>query len=125
MSRNAIEVYDPEAIQQKVQLEVRQKMAASGQQPQRIDPNAPIFRMFAEVAAKEAAKFREREEERRRRDPTYRPDAIDLNEANVRAFDEKVRDEAGLGLANLVRQIAIDAEANLPLVALPVVDEVR
>ena len=90
MSRNAIEVYDPEAIQQKVQLEVRQKMAASGQQPQRIDPNAPIFRMFAEVAAKEAAKFREREEERRRRDPTYRPDAIDLNEANVRAFDEKV-----------------------------------
>ena len=90
MPRNAIEVYDPEAIQHKLQLEMRQKMEASGQPRQRIDPNAPIFRMFAELAEKEASKFREREEERRRRDPTYRPDAIDLNEANVRAFDEKV-----------------------------------
>eukprot|EP00966_Prymnesium_polylepis_P017314 399173-Prymnesium_polylepis.1 len=71
-------------------MEVREKMRASGQKPQQINPNAPIFQMFAELAAKEGAKFRQREDERRRRDPTYRPDAIDLSEENVKAFEEKV-----------------------------------
>ena len=36
MSRNAIEVYDPEILAKQAQLEVRRKMEASGQPRQRI-----------------------------------------------------------------------------------------
>ena len=64
-------------------------MQESGQKPQQINPNAPIFQMFADLAAKEAAKFEQREEQRRRRDPTYRPDALDFTDEPTRAFDEK------------------------------------
>lgn len=88
--RNAIEVYDPELIARQTQMEVRQKMAASGQKPQQIRPDAPIFQMFADLAAKENDRFRKREEERRKRDPKYKPDAIDFTDEPVRAFDEKV-----------------------------------
>ena len=91
-SRNAIDVYDPEILARQAQLEVQRKMAESGapRQRQPVDPNAPIFRMFADIAAKEQERFAQREEERRRRDPTYRPDALDFAAEAVREFDEKV-----------------------------------
>ena len=54
--------------------------------------------MFAEIAAKEQAKFEKREEERRKRDPTYRPDALDFTDEPTRAFDAKVDYYKKLGL---------------------------
>eukprot|EP00966_Prymnesium_polylepis_P062891 1459487-Prymnesium_polylepis.1 len=44
---------------------------------------------FAAAARAQRARMAEREEERRRRDPTYRPDAIDLSGA-VKPFDRHI-----------------------------------
>ena len=107
MSRNAIEVYDPEAIARQVQLDVRRKMEASGQPRQQIRADAPIFKMFAETAAKEAAKFAQREEERRKRDPTYRPDALDFTSEPTRAFDRTIDYYARLGLDQFASSLEI------------------
>ena len=98
MSRHAIEVYDPEAIQRQLQLEVRRKMQERGEPRRQIRPDAPIFKMFAQYAEAEAAKFEAREAERRRRDPTYKPDALDFTAELVRPFDRSVDYYARLGL---------------------------
>lgn len=97
-SRNAIEVYDPEMVARQVQLEVRQKMKERGEPRQHIAPDAPIFKIFADIAAKEAHKFEQREDERRRRDPTYRPDALDFTNEPTRAFDRTIDYYKRLGL---------------------------
>ena len=47
-----------------------------------------VKRKIADAMAREGAKLREREEERRKRDPTYNPNAIELNNANVLEFDK-------------------------------------
>lgn len=110
MSRNnALEVYDPEIVHQQARMEVRAKMAARGEKPgqQKISPNAPIWKMFAQIAEREAQKFREREEERRRRDPSYRPDALDFEAAAVREFDREVDYYARLGLDQFASALEI------------------
>ena len=107
MSRNAIEVYDPEIVHRQAQLEVRQKMQARGDKPQPIRADAPIFQMFAELAAKEAEKFRQREEERRKRDPTYRPDALDFTSEPARPFDRTVDYYKRLGLDQFASALEI------------------
>ena len=43
-----------------------------------------------DALAKESEKLRVREEERRKRDPTYRPDAIELSNANLLPFDKYI-----------------------------------
>ncbi len=107
MPRNAIEVYDPEIVNRQLQMEVRQKIAASGQKPQRISPDAPIFKMFAELAEKEAKRFREREEELRKRDPTFKPDALDFTSEPARAFDKDVDYYKILGVDELASSLEI------------------
>lgn len=107
MSRNAIDVYDPEIVHRQAQLEVRRKMQERGEQPQRIDANAPIFRMFEEMAEKEVKRFREREEELRRRDPSFRPDALDFTSELARAFDKDVDYYKVLGLDELASSLEI------------------
>ena len=92
-SRNCLELYDP-ALARKQQL-----IAERGPNYQ---PTAPsggfrgfelsdeMRRKLADALARESSKLRLREEERRRRDPTYRPDAIDLSTANLLEFDKYV-----------------------------------
>jgi len=88
MGRNAIEVFDPALARRQTQLQ-------SG-----APPSNPHFRGFTlsraveeKIAAAlqaEGQKRRVREEERRRRDPTYREDAIDLSMLNLRPFDKYI-----------------------------------
>ena len=92
-SRHAIDVFDPAVAKRHDQMELRSKMGGqshhmSGQI--RIDPNiqAKVAAKMADAFAKQASKMRAREEERRRRDPTFREDAIDLSTANMRPFDK-------------------------------------
>ena len=92
-SRNAIDVFDPEVARRHSQAELRSKMGGPVNfQPGRIDPSitASVQKKILDALAKEGAKLRAREEERRKRDPTYREDAIDLSTENLKAYDKYV-----------------------------------
>lgn len=82
----AIDLYDPEILSKKAQLEAREKIKASGIPRPQMRADAPIFKMFEEIAAREANEFRQRDEERRRRDPTFSPTALDFTDEPIRAF---------------------------------------
>lgn len=101
-SRNAIEVFDPSVARQHAAMELRAKVGAGSSYTGRqyIDPSiaAKVAAKMADFFAKEGANIRAREEERRRRDPTYRPDAIDLSTENVLPFDKYVDYYARLGV---------------------------
>ena len=95
-SRHAIEVFDPSVAKQYSQMEARAKMQRQSGHTAAytgrafIDPDiqARAAARVADAMAKLSEKFRMREDERRRRDPTYREDAIDLSEANMLSFDK-------------------------------------
>ncbi|KAL1507775.1 hypothetical protein AB1Y20_007385 [Prymnesium parvum] len=92
-SRNAIDLFDPEVARRHTQAELRAKMGGPVRfDPGRLDPSitASVQAKIMEALAIEGAKIRAREEERRKRDPTYRADAIDLSTANLKAYDKYV-----------------------------------
>lgn len=89
--RNALEIYDPALARKQEMLAEPHKYASSGtnmprQAPPPLSPD--IQKKLMDALAKEGQKLRQREEERRRRDPSYRPDAIELSNANLREFDK-------------------------------------
>jgi hypothetical protein len=86
-AKHAVELYDASFARTQQSTGVGAYVA-----PPKESRNAP--QLSAELQAKllaalanEAEKARAREEERRKRDPTYRPDAIDLSFKKVKAFD--------------------------------------
>lgn len=94
-SRNAIDVFDPDVARRHTQAELRSKMGPSTSfvpSGRGIDPAiaASVQAKLMEALARQGAKVRQREEERRKRDPTYRPDAIELSTANLKSFDKYV-----------------------------------
>ena len=92
-SRNAIEVFDPALARQQQLLADRgpnyEPSAPRGGGP-RIELSNDIKRKIADALSREGAKLQGREEERRKRDPTYRSGAIDLSYANLLEFDKYV-----------------------------------
>ena len=92
-SRMAIDLFDPDVARKHAQAELRSKMGGPVHFTGRgIDPaiTAEVQRKIMEALAKEGAKIRQREEERRKRDPTYREDAIDLSTENLKAYDKYI-----------------------------------
>ena len=92
-SRNAVEIYDPALARQQQRLAEPHKYASAPPPPGGFKPiqlSADVQQKIANALAKEGAKLRQREEERRKRDPKYRPDAIELSNANLLEFDKYV-----------------------------------
>ena len=115
--RNALELYDANYARKQTMLAEPHKYTSAGPSagrgPQPIPMSAEIQAKIARALAKEGQKLREREvcatgfppiavlwtqlilasmplsqEERRKRDPSYRPDAIELSSANLLEFDK-------------------------------------
>ena len=93
-ARHAIDVFDPAVAREHSRTEALKTMQATQR-------SAPNYRKMDEAAkerqaklleaiAKEKALRRAREEERRKRDPTYRPDAVELSFSDVKPFDPHV-----------------------------------
>eukprot|EP00966_Prymnesium_polylepis_P319346 7375819-Prymnesium_polylepis.1 len=55
-----------------------------------IELSDDVKKKIAEALAREGEKLRTREEERRKRDPTFNPKAIELSNGNVLEFDKYV-----------------------------------
>ena len=91
-TRNALDLYDPALARKQQMLAEPHKYASSGTNrgPQPIPMSRETQQKIIDALAKEGAKLRVREEERRKRDPTYRPDAIELSNANLLEFDKYI-----------------------------------
>ena len=89
-TRNALDLYDPALARKQQMLAEPHKYSSGGgsRAPQPVPLSPDLQKKLLDALAKQAAKLREREEERRRRDPTYRPDAIELSNANLLEFDK-------------------------------------
>ena len=90
-AKNAIGLYDPAFARKQTMLAEPHKYAGgrpTGGGGGGIPLSPEIQKKLADALAKEGAKLRTREEERRKRDPTYRPDAIELSNANLLEFDK-------------------------------------
>ena len=79
-ARNALEIYDPKLARKQQQL-----AAGPVYQPTRPPEGYKLPELSAETKKKladavelESKKIRQREEERRKRDPTYNPNAIEV-----------------------------------------------
>lgn len=91
VGRNAIELFDPALARRQAQLQ-HGGGAGTVSNPhwQGITLSREVEEKIAAALQAEAHKRRAREEERRKRDPTYRPDAIDLSTLNLKPFDKYV-----------------------------------
>ena len=92
-TRNAVEIYDAQYARKQQMLAEPHKYASQGHTPRAPQPiplSADTQKKIMDALAKESEKLRVREEERRKRDPTYRPDAIELSNANLLEFDKYV-----------------------------------
>ena len=92
-TRNAVEIYDAQYARKQQMLAEPHKYASQGPAPRAPQPirlSADTPKKIMDALAKESEKLRVREEERRKRDPTYRPDAIELSNANLLEFDKYV-----------------------------------
>ena len=102
-SRAAVALYDPALAREATQAELRAKAA-----PQKLEINKMTHSTFempteakaraADAFAKEMANINRRIEERRRRDPTFRPDALDLDRSKMLRFNRYVDYYALLGV---------------------------
>jgi hypothetical protein len=90
VARNAIEVFDPALARRQSQLQHSGGAAPSNPHFRGIPLSREVEEKIMAALQAEARKQRQREEERRRRDPTYRPDAIDLSTLNLKPFDKYV-----------------------------------
>jgi len=90
MAKHAVELYDAgfARTQQSTGVGVYVAPPQDARRAPELSPE--LQKKLLDALAKEAEKRHAREEERRRRDPTYRPDAIDLNCSKVKAFDRYV-----------------------------------
>ena len=94
MSRNSVAVYDADLARKQAQAELRDKAApkklheVNKLQPQQFKMSEEGQAKMAEAFRKELIKMKALAEERRRRDPTFREDAVDLDQRNVRKFNK-------------------------------------
>eukprot|EP00966_Prymnesium_polylepis_P168777 3902729-Prymnesium_polylepis.1 len=91
-SRNAVAVWDAELSRKQTQAELRSQAMPKKHEANKIGGH---FELSAEAKAKAASalqkeleKAREREDERRRRDPTFRPDALDFDRTKMKKFNK-------------------------------------
>lgn len=86
-AKHAVELYDAGFARKQQSAGVAVYVAPPNDARRSPQLSAEVQAKLMAALANEAAKARAREEERRKRDPTYRPDAIDLSFKNVKAFD--------------------------------------
>lgn len=96
-SRNAIDLFDPEVAREHTRAELHAKYGSLKPRNPGAPPTEYMQKAAAErhekmrsALAEEAALRRAREEERRKRDPTYRADAVDVSTRDVLPFDASV-----------------------------------
>lgn len=102
-SRNAVALFDPELARKQTYAELRSKAAPKKLDVNKITPKLPEISAETQEKMnaaweKELANIRLREEERRKRDPTYRPDALGLDFSKAKRFNKYVDYYAVLGL---------------------------
>lgn len=96
MSRNHVAVFDPELARKQAQAELRENVAPKkvheankiGSQPFELSDESKA--KMASAMAKELEKISKMMDERRRRDPTFKPDAIDLDRSKMRKYNKFV-----------------------------------
>ena len=104
MPRNSVAVFDPELARKHAQAELREKAVPKkvheanklGSTPYEIS-NEQKAKMAAAMA-KELEKIKQMADERRRRDPTFRPDAVDLDRSKMRKFNKFIDYYETLGI---------------------------
>ena len=93
-SRNAVAVFDAELARKQTQAELRSQAAPKKvHEVNKISGKAPelppeVQAKMAAALQKEMEKSRRRADEQRRRDPTFRPDAIDLDRSKMKKFNK-------------------------------------
>ena len=96
MSRNSVAVYDPELARKAAQAELREKAAPKkvhkanelGHYKHELSDEAQ--QKMAAALQKTLEKMTKMADERRRRDPTFKPDALDLDRSKMRKFNKYV-----------------------------------
>ena len=122
-SRNAVEVFDPELARKQTQAELRETVA-----PRKVHPANKIGGKAPEISEEsrnkmlaalqlEAENSRKRADERRRRDPTFRPDAIDLDRSKIKKFNKFIDYYALLGFDRDTDKFCSAAELKVPCLA--------
>ena len=96
-SRNAVAVFDAALAREQAQAELRAKVVPKKLEVNEVKPgsggvelDAATKARMANALAKEIEKIKSREAERRRRDPTFRPDALDLDRSRMLRFNRWV-----------------------------------
>jgi hypothetical protein len=89
-AKHAVEVYDASFARRQQSAGVAVYVAPPKDARRAPQLSAEVQAKLMAALANEAEKARAREEERRKRDPTYRPDAIDVSLKKVKAFDRCV-----------------------------------
>ena len=109
-SRHTLELYDPRLAREQQRLADIHKYGAPPpvMHAPKMPPLSPeVQQKLLDALAKEAKKARTREEERRKRDPTYRPDAMELSNANLLPFDKYVDYYGVLGVDQFASALEI------------------
>ena len=86
-ARNAIDVFDPEVARSHTRAELRSKYGQID--VTKITVSESTRQKIQDAANEERRRMVSREEERRKRDPTYRPDALELS-GTILPFDRHV-----------------------------------
>ena len=96
-SRHALDLFDPELAREHTRAQLRSKYGEVKFDPSKFkrtqamdDATRERQEKLRDAMAEEAKLRRTREEELRKRDPTFRPDAIELNMKDVKLFDREV-----------------------------------
>ena len=103
-SRNALATFDAELARKQTQAELRSQAAPKKiHEVNKISTKAPELSQdtkdkMAAALQKELEKARDREDQRRRRDPTFRPDALDLDRSKMKKFNKFIDYYELLGL---------------------------
>ena len=104
-SRNTVAIFDAALAREQAQAELRAKVVPKKLEINEVKPgssgvelDAATKARMANALAKEIEKIKSREAERRRRDPTFRPDALDLDRSRMLRFNRWVDYYERLGI---------------------------
>jgi len=102
--KNAVELYDAQFARKQQSTGLSPYIAPAQQQRTAPQISPEVQKKLLDALAKEAEKARAREEERRKRDPTYRPDAMDLSYKQLKPFDKYIDYYERLGVSEFASE---------------------
>ena len=102
--KNAVELYDAQFARKQQSTGLSPYIAPAQQQRTAPQISPEVQKKLLAALAKEAEKARAREEERRKRDPTYRPDAMDLSYKQLKPFDKYIDYYERLGVSEFASE---------------------